>query len=556
MALKALMLRKKIDAKNAELEKLRAKAAEFQTREAELEAAIGEITDESTDEERATVEAEVEALTADQEANDGAITDLEGEIAEMESQLETEENKQRSTNPPENPERRGADPAAHETRERGTMAMHTTMRLRDMNIMERHAILENEQVRTYITQIRSLANKRSAGSIVNGEVLVPEVILPYLRQIVEENSKMMKHLNHVPVSGQGRQQVDGGFTEGIWTEAFGRLNELNLSYYDVELDGYKVGGFFKIPEALIEDSDFDLLADSTEKLGRSIGYAYDKATLYGIGTKMPLGVVTRLAQTTKPADYPAEARPWADLHSTNIITVAQADSVGIKLFQELATAFGKTKNAFSRGGKWWAMNDTTYNKLLVQAMNINGAGNVYSAISPDGGSTMPVIGGKIESLEFIPDDVILAGYDKLYTMGERKGVTIKQSEHVFFTDDAIAVKGTARYDGKPVIPEAFVAIGINGVTPSDAMTFLPDVANTVTGIILSNATATVKANKTVQLTAKTLPVDADVTWTTSDATKATVSASGLVTGVAAGNATITATCGTCTAVCAVTVTSA
>ena len=431
MALKALMLRKRIDVKKADLEELRKKAEGFQTREAELETAIGEA---GTEEEMTAVEAEIEALTTERDANDGAITDLEGEIAEMETQLAAEEEAQRSRQTAQ--QQRAADPAAHETRERGAMAMHTTMRLRDMNIMERHAILENEKVTTFITQIRSLANKRSAGSIVNGEVLIPEVILPYLRQIVEENSKMMKHLNHVPVSGHGRQHVDGGFTEGIWTEAFGRLNELNLSYYDVELDGYKVGGFFKIPEALIEDSDFDLLADVTEKLGRSIGYAYDKAALYGIGTKMPLGVVTRLAQTAMPADYPVEARPWADLHSTNIITIAQADSVGIKLFQELATAFGKTKNAFSRGGKWWAMNDTTYNKLLVQAMNINGAGNVYSAISPDGGSTMPVIGGKIESLEFIPDDVILAGYDKLYTMGERKGVTIKQSD----LWDSLAVK--------------------------------------------------------------------------------------------------------------------
>ncbi|MBQ8985872.1 MAG: Ig-like domain-containing protein [Lachnospiraceae bacterium] len=116
-----------------------------------------------------------------------------------------------------------------------------------------------------------------------------------------------------------------------------------------------------------------------------------------------------------------------------------------------------------------------------------------------------------------------------------------------------AYKGTARYDGLPLIAEAFVAIGINGVTPTDAMTFTADIANSVTGILLT-ATATVKATKTVQLTAKTLPVDATVTWTSSDTTKATVSSDGAVTGVAAGSATITATCGTCTAVCAVTVT--
>ena len=42
--------------------------------------------------------------------------------------------------------------------------------------------------------------------------------------------------------------------------------------------------------------------------------------------------------------------------------------------------------------------------------------------------------------------------------------------------DQTVVKGTARYDGTPVIPEAFVAIGI-GVAPTMTMPFPPDVAN-------------------------------------------------------------------------------
>lgn len=56
-------------------------------------------------------------------------------------------------------------------------------------------------------------------------------------------------------------------------------------------------------------------------------------------------------------------------------------------------------------------------------------------------------------------------------------------------------------------------------------------------------TAAAGANHTKQLTATITPADSavkTVTWTTSDATKATVSAGGLVTGVAAGSATITA----------------
>ena len=53
------MLRRDIERANAELDALRAKDAEFETREAELETAINET---ETDEQRDAVAAEVEAF--------------------------------------------------------------------------------------------------------------------------------------------------------------------------------------------------------------------------------------------------------------------------------------------------------------------------------------------------------------------------------------------------------------------------------------------------------------------------------------------------------------
>lgn len=82
----------------------------------------------------------------------------------------------------------------------------------------------------------------------------------------------------------------------------------------------------------------------------------------------------------------------------------------------------------------------------------------------------------------------------------------------------------------------------------------PDVP---TGISLSASTATVEAGKRLQLTATVTPdtaADKSVTWTTSAPAVATVS-KGVVTGVAAGTATITAsTVNGLTATCTVTVT--
>jgi HK97 family phage major capsid protein len=91
---------------------------------------------------------------------------------------------------------------------------------------------------------------------------------------------------------------------------------------------------------------------------------------------------------------------------------------------------------------------------------------------------MPVVGGVIEVLDFIPDNVILGGYMDLYLLAERAGARFAESEHVRFIQDQTVFKGTARYDGKPVIAEGFVAIGIKGTTPSaTGVTFAPDPAN-------------------------------------------------------------------------------
>ena len=59
-------------------------------------------------------------------------------------------------------------------------------------------------------------------------------------------------------------------------------------------------------------------------------------------------------------------------------------------------------------------------------------------------------------------------------------------------------------------------------------------------VVLNKASASVKVGKTTRLTATTTPSGQDIVWTSSDDTVATVDG-GVITGVAAGTATITAT---------------
>ena len=99
----------------------------------------------------------------------------------------------------------------------------------------------------------------------------------------------------------------------------------------------------------------------------------------------------------------------------------------------------------------------------------------------------------------------------------------------------------------------FVAyINANGRTYRDALydAFYPPVE--YTAITLDkNSLSFGSLNTTQQLTATTTPRGGAVTWTSSNPSVATVSQTGLVTAIAYGNATITASCGSLTATCSV-----
>lgn len=456
MALRALKLRKSIDLKKKELDALRAKDAEFATREAELEAAINEA---ETDEDMAAIEGEMETFNAEKEAHETAKGDLEREVGELEDELAKEEREQK-TDPAKDPEERGAKPMA------------TAEKRNRFGLTEE--MVQREGVQNFLVRVREhISHKRA---LTNVGLTIPTEFLGILRENVINYSKLYRHVNVRYLSGEGRIVVMGTIPEAVWTECCATLNELSLGFNDVEVDCNKLGGYFAVCNAILEDSDINLASELLTALAQAIGYALDKAILYGTGTKMPLGIMTRLVQTQAPADYPATARTWVDLHTSNIKTHA-ASVTGADLFKAIVIDSGAAKGKYARGEKVWAMNETTYTALMSQALVIDANGNIVSGIA----DRMPVIGGIIEVLNFIPDNVIIGGYFELYLLAERATTQLAQSEHYRFIEDQTVFKGTARYDGLPVIAEAFVAIGLNGVTPNATMSFAPDTANTQQG---------------------------------------------------------------------------
>lgn len=546
MALKVIMLRRDIERKNAELEALREKDEELQTREADLEIAINEA---ETDEQRDAVSEEVERFDADKAAHEEAKDNLTREIADLEAELaEAERSVPKMDAPIEEKKEERRTPAKMNTI--NIRALPMNQRAFDaLSTEQRSAILAQEDVQNFLGQLRSM--KGQSRAISGGELTIPVVFLDLIAENMYRYSKLMNRVRVRNVNGEARQTIAGIVPEAVWTEKCGNINELTFQFNQVTLDGYKVAGYIPVCNALLEDNDVNLASFIVEMISEAIGLAKDKAILYGTGNKMPLGIATRLAQTSEPASYPSTAPAWIDLHTSNLKSIA-SNLTGAAFWAALTEAAAATFTKYNRGTAFWAMNSKTYALLKSKAITFTASGDVVANVF----GVLPVINGDIDILEFIPDGDIIGGYGDLYLWAQRSGMTIEASREVQFIQDNTVFRGKERADGMPVIAGAFVAINIAGSTPTTAVTFAGDDANTVSGILLPSAAATV-VSSSIKLSATLVPygVEGEITWSSATTSKATVSSTGVVTGVASGSSVITATCGNYSASCTVTVTS-
>lgn len=484
MALKQIMLSRKIEQKKEELRSLMEKDSAFQTREAELEQAIAEAV---TEEEQKAVEEEVDAFDSEKTAHEEAKDALKNEISGLEEELAAYE-----VDPPA--------PERHDNKEKKvrTSRMKVDVNIRSLPMSKRafdalgmemrESIIQRDDVKTFLANLRSMKGVNRA--VQGGDLEIPIVFLELISENVYRYSKLLNRVRVRSVPGEARQTIAGTVPEAIWTEMCGAINELSFQFNQITLDGFKVAGFIPVCNSLLEDtvSNLDLAGTIIEMLSEAIGYAIDKAILYGKGSasNMPLGIVTRLAQTAKPAGYPANAPEWVDLHTTNIKKINGSSLTGEQFWSQLMMATANTFTRYNRGEMFWAMNSKTYATLRSKLITFTASGDIVSALY----GALPIITGAVDVLEFIPDGDIIGGYGDLYLWADRAAMQIESDSSVQFIQDNTVFRGKARADGSPAIPGAFVAININNVDVTTAMDFEADTANDadLTNLTLSGNT--------------------------------------------------------------------
>ncbi|MFH5187667.1 phage major capsid protein [Paenibacillus sp. TAB 01] len=419
MAIRQLILSKKIEQRNNALADLLIEEENLQKRSSELEAAAAEA---KTDEEITAVEEETTELEATAAKLDEQKSKIQGEIAELEGELE-----QLNAKPP-------ADNTRSKNQERGAEMAGEISRQQTRKLLESGEYYNRSEVREFYDKFKSLR------AVSGGDLTIPQVVINRIMDIVGDFTTLYPLVDKIRVSGTARILIDTDTAAATWIEKNAALPTGDVgTITNVDFDGFKVGKVVFVDNYLLQDSIINLDDYVVRKIARAIAKALDLAILKGTGAanKQPAGIIPAIPvgnQKTVEADQKLLVNL---LKNVGLIDTGD-DSVG-----EIVAVMKR---------------QTYYNRLLEYTININSEGNVVGKLpnlrKPD------LVGLQVIFNQNMDLDQVMFAEMSQYTLVEREDISIDRSEHVKFVEDQMTFRGKGRFDGKPVRPAAFALITI------------------------------------------------------------------------------------------------
>lgn len=278
MALKTLMLRKRITDAKKSLDDLRAKDEEFITREKDLEVSISEV---NTEEERDAVSEAIEQFDAEKKEHEETKANLERQVADLEAELQEEEQEQ------EVPEKE-----TEERKENESMEVRESKEyLRAYARMIRNAIRDGKYDES---EVRSLLTENVEGGIVP----VPTYVESRIRTAWERNG-IMDLIRKTYVKGNLKVGFEISATGAVkHTEGSAAPSEEVLTLGVVTLVAANYKKWIRVSDEVLDMKDEEFL----DYIYDEIAYQISKAVVADL-----LGQIAALS-TTSSATAPAAAK--------------------------------------------------------------------------------------------------------------------------------------------------------------------------------------------------------------------------------------------------------
>lgn len=413
MALKQLILNKKINERSAKIAQLRADETKLKDEEKELEVAVEEA---KTDEDVKLVEESADELEKKIQENADEMAKLEDEKADLEAELAEIEDEQPKTDDKE-------DKKDGEQRK-----MAKQINTRNAGVLTIRESLQIEEVRSFYQNLaNAMTEKRS---LTGAEKVVPTEVIDRIESKLGDYSTLLAEVTVEKIGGTGRAVISGDIPQAIWFEIGKKaLDELDDALEGVEFDGFGLGGYVAVPNIVIENSLINLASHIEDRLAKSIAKALDNAILNGTGVKQPTGVIKSAVVANK-------------VDSTGEIT-------------DLIAKLAKVDTDGTGGEVIAVMNRATYYSKIVPKTLAVAANGVLT-----GSYALPF---RVVLSAYAADNQIVFGDFKQFLLAQRSEIRVESSTEVQFTSDNTVFKGVGFYDGKATKAKAFAVVTIKEV---------------------------------------------------------------------------------------------
>ena len=447
--LKQLKLQAELKQRKSEFDGLTTKKEGFNKRSEELKTSLDEA---QTDEDIALVQGEIETLEKEigEAGIDEKIGGVQEEITRIEGELD--DINERGNQPI--PMARGKQ----QGEEKGGVDKMNKYQVREL--LRTGEYYERAEVKEFYEKFKNLR-------AVGGEGLtIPNTVINRIMDIMGDYTTLYPMVNKIRANGTTRILIDTDTTAAAWVEMTDPVPTGDVgTIAKIDFDGFLIGKATFVSNAMIQDSIINLDDYVSKKIARAIALGLDGAILKGLGSasKQPDGILFKLSAAHKTE---------ADV--TKLVNVVKK----LTLIDTGEDSIGEIVAVMKRS--------TYYNRFVEFSINVDANGNVVGKLpnltNPD------ICGLRVVFSNHMDEDTVLFGDFDKYTLVERETITIDNSEHVKFTENQTAFRGLGRFDGKPVKPDAFVAVNVDlGVLQTLTVTSAAGTASGDTSITVAEA---------------------------------------------------------------------
>ncbi len=286
----------------------------------------------------------------------------------------------------------------------------------------------NAMLDAFRSNFRRVSNILQEGVDADGGYLVPDEYDSRLIDALNENNIVRQLATQIQTSGQHKINVAATKPAASWIEEGQELKFEDATFSQVILDAHKLHIGVKVTNELLYDNAFNLEDYLMNEFGTALGNAEEDAFLNGTGSGSPTGIFAATGGGT--------------LFKTLSADITASDLIDL----EYALKRPYRKNAV------FIMNDKTVAK--VRKLLYDGSKEFIWQPSLQAGEPATLLGYKVYTSPYAPEDAIAFGDFSYYNIGDRGSRTFSTLYELFVGNDMTGFIAKERVDGKVVLPEA------------------------------------------------------------------------------------------------------